>query len=166
MKTVLCARVLFTCLFALCASFELAAQSAPPPPMPGKQVREKVDRLMRSLQTVTGEERKQVISELYDVWASKDPGAGQAIMYFGCDLTPNADGMTSIFPKPERNEVLSKAIPALISAIEPLETKINKAWWILISLQGSCPSPQREVWEQWWKAAGSKKYDPKSPPAF
>ena len=166
MKTVLCARVLFTCLFALCASFDVAAQAAPPPAMPGKQVREKVDRLMRSLQTLTGEEQKSAISDLYEVFASKEPGDGQAIMYFGCDLTQNADGTTSIFPKPERNEVLSKAIPVLISAIEPPETKINKAYHILIFLQTVCPPPQREVWEQWWKAAGSKKYDPKSPPAL
>ncbi|WP_395744578.1 hypothetical protein [Prosthecobacter sp.] len=123
-------------------------------PLPGKQVIERVDRLMRSLPRLSGEARKQAISDLYDIEKSKEPGEADAVLYFGYDVTQNVDGTRTLTPKPDRNEVLSKAIPALISAIDDAEGVNNKAWWILIFLQTDCPPPQRAVWEAWWKKAG------------
>jgi hypothetical protein len=160
MRTFRWAYVLFILRNGLCAPECVKAETAGLRPMPGKQVSEKVDRLMRSLQTLKDEERKQAISDLYDIMTAKEPGVGDAISYFGYSVTQNADGTRTMSAKPDRNAVLSKVIPILISEIEPPETKDNKAYMILIFLQGDCPPPQREVWEDWWKLHGSKKFAP------
>ncbi|WP_395748766.1 hypothetical protein [Prosthecobacter sp.] len=128
-------------------------------PVPRKEVIERVDRLMRSLPTLTGEARKQGISDLYEIARSKEPGVWDAVLYFGYNVAVSADGTRTLSPKPERNDVLSKAIPVLISAIDDAEGVNNKAWWILICLQTDCPAPKRAVWEVWWKE-GSKRFAP------
>ncbi|WP_395738678.1 hypothetical protein [Prosthecobacter sp.] len=120
-----------------------------------------MDLLLRSLQTLTGEERKEAVSDLYDL-ETKEPGGGDAVLDFGYNVTPNADGTRTMTPLPDRNKVLRKLIPVLVAEIDDSEGIKNKAWWILIGLQTECPPPKREVWEKWWKDSGSKKFAPVS----
>jgi hypothetical protein len=149
----------------LCALSDVNAENVTLPPR--QEVSERVDRLMKALPTLTEEKRKQTISELYEVWASKTPGESEAIMYFGYAMTINSDGTRSFSPRPDRNAVLSKAIPVLISAIDDSQgmNTNNKAWWILINLQSNCPPPKREVWEAWWRDTGSKQFTPTISPS-
>jgi hypothetical protein len=120
---------------------------------------------MRSLPTLTDEQRKRTISELYEVWTSKTPGENEAIVYFGYAVTANPDGTRSLSPQADRKAVLSKVIPVLISAIDDSEKTNNKPWWILIALQPACPPPKREVWEAWWRDSGSKQFAPMNAPS-
>jgi hypothetical protein len=163
MRTMRSAHVLIVSLVILCAHSDVEAE--PSIPLPGHEVRDRVDRLMRSLPTLTVEQRKRTISDLYEVWTSKTPGENEAIMYFGYAVTPNSDGTRSLSPQSDRNAVLSKVIPVLISAIDDSEKTNNKAWWILIALQPACPPPKREVWEAWWRDSGSKQFAPKISPS-
>ncbi|MBL9185683.1 MAG: hypothetical protein JNN17_26285 [Verrucomicrobiaceae bacterium] len=154
---------MFTILAAVCMHSDLEAE--PATPLPRQEVRERVDRLMRSLPTLTDEQRKRTISDLYEVWTSKTPGENEAIVYFGYAVTANPDGTRSLSPQADRNAVLSKVIPILISAIDDSEKMNSKAWWVLIALQPSCPPPKREVWEAWWRDSGSKQFVPKNSPS-
>ena len=64
-------------------------------------------------------------------------------------------------PHPERKAVMSRAIPILIAA---LNCEINnKAWWILINIQGFCGAPERAVYEKWWTERGMKEFEPEQP---
>jgi hypothetical protein len=161
MKSVRSAYIFFVSLAALCGQSDIEAE--PAIPLPRQEVRERVDRLMRSLPTLTEEQRKQTISDLYEVCTSKTPGENEAIMYFGYVVASNSEGTRTLSPQSDRNAVLSKVIPVLISAIDDSEKANNKAWWILISLQPACPPPKREVWEAWWIDSGSKQFAPKKP---
>ena len=163
MRTMRSAHVLFAVLAAVCMHSDVEAE--PATLLPRQEVRERVDRLMRSLPTLTGEQRKRLISDLYEVWTSKTPGENEAIVYFGYAVTANPDGTRSLSPQADRNAVLSKVIPVLISAIDDSEKTNNKAWCILIALQPACPPPKREVWEAWWRDSGSKQFVPKNSPS-
>ncbi len=110
---------------------------------------EAVDKLFRELLTAPANRRGEVIETIYNFGKTmipqrdpEIPSVSQAVQNYGLDRRNRA--------------VLAEAIPILIDSLNG--TVNNKAWWILISIQGSCPEPKKEVWEQWWKTTGQKRF--------
>ena len=108
-----------------------------------------VDKLFRELRTAPANRRSEIIESLYNfgkmqVPTPKNPASPVSPVLFTYGLDPR------------NRAVLAEVIPVLIDTLDG--TTSNKAWWVLISFQGSCPQPKKEVWEQWWKTTGQKRF--------
>lgn len=128
-------------------------------PVPSKLAQQRVDKLLRAAATADRIRMRSVVADLYSIAASKVPGDSQALSYYGYPLVGSDMKvdyrMTAV---PDRSAVLLRAIPALIGQIDDAQGTSNKAWWVLINLQGACPAPERSVWERWWNERGRDQF--------
>lgn len=160
MKNLCLTCVLIVGVLSLCSDF--AAGAEPATPLPRQEVRAKVDRLMRTLPRLTAEKRTQAISELYEILTSTTPEVRDAVRYFGIALTSKSDGSVSLSAEADRQLVLSKIFPILITTLDGPEKLDVKAHRLLTSLQPDCPPPDRAIWEAWWKETSPTMVAPKS----
>ena len=131
-------KLITTFVIAASATFQIALAE----PAPAPDAMESMDRLFRELRTAPANRRIEIID---------------AISTLGKTKTSTNDSVFNSYGfNPKNRTVLAEAIPVLIDTLDG--TTANKAWWILISIQGSCPEPKREVWERWWKETGQKRY--------
>lgn len=119
---------------------------------------ERVERLFRDLPDAKPARRLEIVAELYSFANPKSADSSFSLMYFGYDVTHNSDGTKTLKEKPDRKKVLSRVIPILIDMIDDRDRMECKPWWILISLQGSCPEPKKATWQRWWQETGSKTF--------
>lgn len=118
----------------------------------------RADRLIRELPDAHPSRRIEIVTELHSLATTKTSDSSFSLYQFGYIVTTHADGTATMKPLPDRNKVLSRVIPLLIDLIDDKEQMASKPWWILISLQGSCPEPKKATWQRWWKETGSKTF--------
>lgn len=152
----------FPILWLLSVAMLLCIGAAhPESPTPGTAATtsaERVERLIRGLPDASTARRLEIVAELYSFTIVKSADSSFSWMYFGYDVTHNSDGTKTLKAKPDRNKVLSRVIPILIDMMDDRERMECKPWWILISLQGSCPEPKKATWQRWWQESGSKTF--------
>ena len=125
----------------------------------GRQVQSELAyRLLRELPDTQPPRRTEIVTKLYSMATNRTPNSSLALYEFGSKVTTNDDGTTTMNLPPDRNRVLSRVLPVLIDMIDDTERVTSKPWWILISLQGSCPEPKKATWQRWWMETGSKIY--------
>ena len=128
-------------------------------PVPSMLTQQRVDKLLREAATADRIRMRSVVDELYSIAASKVPGDWLALSYYGYPLVgPDMKVDYRMTAAPDRLAVLLRAIPALIGQIDDAQGTSNKAWWVLINLQGACPAPERAVWERWWQERGRDQF--------
>lgn len=127
-------------------------------PVPSKLAQQRVDKLLREAATADRIRMRSVVDELYSIAASKVPGDWLALSYYGYPLVDPDTKVHYRMTAADRSAVLLRAIPALIGQIDDAQGTSNKAWWVLINLQGACPAPERAVWERWWKERGRDQF--------
>ena len=118
-------------------------------PAPPADALKEVDALFRELGTAAANRRGEIIESLDNLRKTQVPTPNSK-------ATPESPVLSAYGEDPRNRAVLAEAIPALIDALDG--TVKNKAWWILISIQGACPEPKKEVWQEWWKTTGQKRF--------
>lgn len=144
-------------VFVLATGSDLKADAVSSP-MPSKLVQQRVDQLLREVASADRVRLPALVADLYNIASSKVPGDSLALNYYGYSFSPDMNAGYRFTPMPDRSAVLLRAIPALIGQIDDAQGGTNKAWWVLINLQGHCPAPERAIWERWWKERGRDQF--------
>ncbi|MEO6787315.1 MAG: hypothetical protein ABI318_14375 [Chthoniobacteraceae bacterium] len=131
-------KVITTLIIAASATFQIAFADSAPAPKP----MEVVDTLFRELRTASASRRIEIIDAISTIGKT--------------NASTNDPMLPSYGFNPKNRAVLAEAIPVLIDTLDG--TAANKAWGILICIQGSCPEPKKEVWQRWWKETGQKRF--------
>lgn len=148
--------IVLICLSVLCGNAIRTQRASEPVTRPA--VRERADRVMREVPLASGNRVKEIVEELHGMLTSETPGDSRAVTCWGHRVNELSGEFNEHQPLPDRNSVLSRVIPILISQIDDAEGARSKAWWVLIQLQPHCPAPKRAEWERWWEKTGRHEY--------